>query len=71
MNGETEALAGTVPATRKSRNALLKVHKTHLKTQEDEEDTGRLVKQPVLETAYQASARSIRELEIVRYLLFV
>ena len=65
-NGKTEVSMGKIPVTRKSRNALLKAHKAHLKAQENDEDEGRLVKQPVMEKAYQASAKSIRDLAIVR-----
>jgi len=65
-NGAKVAVAGTVPIKRKSRNALLKAHKVHLKAQEVDDDAARLVKQPIMEEAYHASARSIRDLSIVR-----
>ena len=56
---------GKVPPVRKSKNSLVKTHKAHLKAQENNEDAPRPVKQPVMLEAYQASAKSIRDLELV------
>ncbi len=59
-------VTGRAPWSRKSKNALVKRHKAHLKTLGDDQNADRPVKQPLLPEAYQASARSIRDLDIVR-----
>jgi len=58
--------AGELPKNRKSKASLVKTHRAHLKGQDDTDDSERPVKKPILLEAYQASAKSIRELEIVR-----
>lgn len=59
------SLQGRVPPSRLSKQALLKTHKSHLKKQGKLQVNSRQVKQPVLTEAYQASTKSIKELEIV------
>ncbi len=63
--------AAQVPASRKSKNALVKTHKAHLKTLGSDPDADRPVKQPILEDGYQASTKSIRDLDIVRHTISV
>jgi hypothetical protein len=56
----------TLTTTRKTRHALVKAHTSYLKKLGDDEHVGRLVKQPQIAEAYPVSARSIRDLELVR-----
>ena len=58
--------AGAIPR-RLSKEELVGTHKKHLDTQNNSPHAPRAVKQPILTEAYQASIKSIRELEIVSF----
>ena len=61
-----DTISATAAAVRRlSKEELVNTHKTHLEKQDDSPHAPRAVKQPVLEEAYPASTRSIRDLEIV------
>jgi hypothetical protein len=61
----TNTLVGTVPAKKLTRDELVRTHRSHLKKQDLSPDAPRPVKQPMLEELYNASTKSIRDLEIV------
>lgn len=54
-----------LPMQRKEKGQLLKIHRAHLKKQDQNPETARAVKQPVASQAYPPSTKSIRDLEIV------
>jgi hypothetical protein len=58
-------LRGKLPSRRLNKEELARTHKSHLKKQDLTPDAPRPVKQPLLDQAYPASTRSIRDLEIV------
>ncbi|KAK4240436.1 hypothetical protein C8A03DRAFT_31461 [Achaetomium macrosporum] len=61
----TKDTVAAVPASRLSKEKLVKTHQAHLKKQDSSPNAPRPVKQPILSEAYPASAKSIRELEII------
>ncbi|OIW23927.1 SET domain-containing protein [Coniochaeta ligniaria NRRL 30616] len=62
---ESHPLRGKLPPRRLAKEELARTHKSHLKKQDLTPDAPRPVKQPLLDQAYPASTRSIRDLEIV------
>ncbi len=63
---KSENLAERPAASRTPRDVLVKTHNARLTTQDNDDSAARPVKQPLLEEAYQASTKSIKDLEIVR-----
>ncbi len=57
--------AAAVPVRRLGKEELVNTHKTYLEKQDNSPHAPRAVKQPVLEEAYPASTKSIKDLEIV------
>ena len=57
--------AAATPVRRLGKEELVNTHKAHLEKQDNSPHAPRAVKQPVLEEAYPASTKSIRDLEIV------
>ncbi len=57
--------ATAAPVRRLGKEELVNTHKSYLEKQDNSPHAPRAVKQPVLEEAYPASTRSIRDLEIV------
>lgn len=62
---ESHPLRGKVPSRRLTKEELARTHRSHLKKQDLTPNAPRPVKQPLLDQAYPASIRSIRDLEIV------
>lgn len=60
-------LNGRVPPKRLPKDELARTHKSHLRKQDLNPNAPRPVKQPLLEQAYPASTKSIRDLEIVNH----
>ncbi|KAK3945207.1 SET and MYND domain-containing protein 4 [Diplogelasinospora grovesii] len=58
-------LKGKVPPRRLPKEELARTHKAHLKKQDLTPDAPRPVKQPIMEEAYPASTRPIRDLDII------
>lgn len=59
-------VVGTVPSNKASRITLLKTHQSHVISQPDVQTANaRPVKQPLLNEAYAASTKSLRDLELV------
>ncbi|KAK3309870.1 uncharacterized protein B0T15DRAFT_16507 [Chaetomium strumarium] len=61
----TKDAVAAVPASRPSKEKLVKTHQAHLKKQASSPNAPRPVKQPILSDAYPPSTKSIRELEII------
>ncbi len=59
-----EDVIGKIPPSRKSRSSLVKTHKAHVESQDNDQTGPRPVKQPIILEAYNASAKSIRDLEL-------
>ncbi|KAH8882509.1 hypothetical protein GQ53DRAFT_812008 [Thozetella sp. PMI_491] len=65
MAVDLQDLKEQLPPSKSSREQLIKTHRSHLKKQDLVDDAPRPVKQPVMSEAYPASARSIKDLEII------